>query len=174
MIIYRSYEFRIWFSTACQEDLYRLWIGIYCSWWLFLLIMNKEVCKRVKEAYWWLLYRKWGGGLTKLICWHTAEGKYRGGMYGRWAIWLRIRQWCFFQGVMSPNYKIIFPGTTLGHISKLRIRTRMLTYMVKAAAALRVVLPRALTAVVLYDGEKVRSVEDGTNGLKEFTVTVEL
>ena len=115
-----------------------------------------------------------GGVLTKIICWHTAEGKYRGGMYGRWAIWLRIRQWCFFQGVMSPNYKIIFPGTTLGHISKLRIRTRMLTYMVKAAAALRVVLPRALTAVVVYDGEKVRSVEDGTNGLKEFTVTVEL
>ena len=50
----------------------------------------------------------------------------------------------------------------------------MLTYMVKAAAALRVVLPRALTAVVVYDREKVRSVEDGTNGLKEFTVTVEL
>ena len=47
---------------------------------MFLLIMNKEVCKIGKDLYWWMLYRReggggGGGGLANLICWNAEERK---------------------------------------------------------------------------------------------------
>ena len=45
MLINRADELRSLFSTAWQEDLYRSWIGIHWCWWLFLLIVKKEVSK---------------------------------------------------------------------------------------------------------------------------------
>ena len=43
VMINRADEFSSLFSTTRQEDLYRIRIGIYWCWWLFLFIMKKEV-----------------------------------------------------------------------------------------------------------------------------------